>query len=100
MHGGDVLLVVLLLVFGCAAFFFGVICVLCHLFAWMGRGVAGIFHPHRSVGASPRPGLGSRRRKCPNERCRRIEHRAALYCSQCGTPLRRAPAGKSSRAPS
>ncbi len=97
MHGGDVLLVVLLLVFGCAAFFFGVICVFCHLFAWMGRGVAGIFRPHGSVGASARPGLGSRRRKCPNERCRRIEYRDAHYCSQCGTPLRRAPAGGSSR---
>lgn len=86
MHG-DALLIVLLLVFGCAAFLFGVIYLFCQFFAWMGRGLLGMFRPHRPAAPVERRKIGSRPRVCPNERCRKVEYRAARYCSQCGTPL-------------
>jgi hypothetical protein len=86
MHG-DAVLIVLLLVFGCVAFLFGVVYLLCQSFAWVGRGLLGIFRPcRRADEAGPRmPGLRSR--VCPNERCRKVEYRKARFCSQCGTRL-------------
>ncbi len=86
MHG-DVFLILLLLVFGCAAFLFGVIYVICQMFAWLGRGVWGAFRPHHSACACPPPVGSSRPKVCPNERCRKVEHRHARYCSQCGSSL-------------
>ncbi len=84
MHG-DAVLIVLLLVFGCVAFGFGVIYLLCQLLAWVWRGLLGIFRPGRGADeVGPRmPGLRSR--VCPNEHCRKVEYREARFCSQCGT---------------
>lgn len=86
MHG-DVLLVILILVFGCAAFLFGVIYVICQVLAWIGRGLFGIFMPRRSAGE---PGAASGHRGgrvCPRAGCGKVEYRDARYCSQCGMPL-------------
>lgn len=87
MHG-DALVVVLVLVFGCAAFFFGLLYMLCRIVAWFGRGVANVFRPASRLargGSTPRR---SAVRVCPRERCRRVEYRRdARYCSQCGAPL-------------
>ncbi len=88
---GDALLIILLLVFGCAAFFFGVIYCICQLFAWVSRGVWGVFRPRCSSDSAARPAAGSRRRVCPNKRCRKLEYRQARYCSPCGTPFAPAP---------
>ena len=86
MHG-DVLLFILLLVLGCAAFFFGVIYMLCKLIAGIGRGVFGVFKPRSSIEIRGRPMQASRQRACPNGQCRKVEYRDAHYCSQCGTRL-------------
>jgi len=88
MHG-DVAIVVLILVFGCAAFFFGVIYMVGRALAWVGRGV------WRLAGGSPRvtarccgTAPGGATRMCTREGCRRIENRrGARYCSRCGAPL-------------
>jgi hypothetical protein len=92
MHG-DVLLFILLLMFGCAAFFFGVICFLCKLVAWIGRSLFGAFRPRRPLECGCSPADGRRKLVCPNERCRKLEFRDARYCSQCGTRLPSAPKG-------
>lgn len=94
MHG-DALVIVLLLVFGCAAFLFGVIYLLLKLLAALGRGVAGVFRRPSSGNGLGEARVCSRVRVCPRERCRKVEYRDARYCSQCGTPLVVAPpAGK------
>ncbi|MGD2108546.1 MAG: hypothetical protein PVI86_04050 [Phycisphaerae bacterium] len=83
----DVLLLILLVFFGCAAFLFGVIYVICQFVAWIGRGLFGIFIPRRSSSAGDPPPPSRRGRMCPREGCGKIEYRAARYCSQCGMPL-------------
>lgn len=85
---GDFLIVLLLLVVGCAAFLFGVIYVFCQFFARIGRGLMGIIAPGRSGGADGQARRCSRPLVCPNKRCSKIEYRAATFCSQCGARLR------------
>ena len=88
---GDLLFVVLILVLGCAAFFFGVIYILCQGVAWIWNGVAGVFRsPPGSSDASGRRVRRARRGgplTCPRPECGRVERRPARYCSQCGTRL-------------
>jgi len=86
MHG-DVLLVILILIFGCAAFLFGVIYAICQFVAWIARGLFGIFIPRRSAAASDSPTHGRQGRICPREGCGKVEYRNARFCSQCGRPL-------------
>lgn len=86
MHG-DVLLVILILVFGCAAFLFGVIYVICQFVAWIGRALFGIFIPRRSVTTPGSATHNPRGRVCPREGCGKVEHRDARFCSQCGMTL-------------
>ena len=88
MHG-DALLLILVMVFGCAAFFFGVIYLVFRVFAWFGRGFVGVFRT-----APPKEPVGGPHRRrallvCPREECQRVEgRRDARYCSQCGVSLR------------
>jgi len=84
MHG-DLFLVIVILVFGCAAFLFGLVYVLCALFAAMGRGLLGLFRPLGHVGG--RCGITSRPLVCPRANCRKAEYRNARFCSQCGARL-------------
>ena len=87
MHG-DALIIVLVLIFGCAAFFFGLIYAACRLIAWMAGGLWGVFRPKGRRGAVASPVRGGSARSCSRDRCRKVEYRReARYCSQCGAPL-------------
>jgi len=94
---GDILIVLVLLVLGVAAFFFGVIYAVCRALASVGRGIVHWLSP-RSVPSSPplsvstaeRPVRSQGRRTfrvCPREQCRHVERRPARFCSQCGAEL-------------
>jgi len=82
MHG-DLLLVALVLVLGCAAFFVGVIYLACNFFAAIGRSLLGLGR-RRGATAGRCAGRFGRARVCPRERCRKVEYRPARFCSQCG----------------
>lgn len=89
MHG-EILLVVLILTIGCAAFFFSMIYLLGRFFAFLGRGLVGVFSP-RAAARHRRLASGGAFRICPREQCRKIERRPARFCSQCGARLSEAP---------
>jgi len=78
----EVVVVLAILVFGCAAFLLGMIYLVCQAFGLVWRGVVGLVQPARK--GRPR---GRTVWICPSERCRRVEHRDARFCSQCGTRL-------------
>lgn len=92
MHG-DLLLVALVLVLGCAAFFVGVIYLACSFLAFIGRSLLGLARPRGTASGRCATGLG-RGRICPCERCRKVEHRAARFCSQCGARFSDAGGGR------
>ena len=84
MHG-DALLLIFAMIFGCAAFLFGVIYLICRMLGWVGRGFAGIFRPGAAAAERRMTSEGPRGRVCPREECRRVESRLdARYCSRCG----------------
>ena len=87
MHGADVLLFILLMVFGWAACLFGVIYMLCRFVGWVARRVFSVSGKDTMVEAGCMCARGSRQRVCPNRQCRKVEYRDAHYCSQCGTQL-------------
>ena len=84
----DALVIILVLVLGCAAFIFGVISLAWQALAWVGRGALGTVRPRRG-GNTPPAGMTVRGgRVCPRPECRRVEkRREARYCSQCGSPM-------------
>jgi len=94
---GDILIVLVLLVLGVAAFFFGVIYAVCRALASVWHGIVhllsprGVPHaPQGSVLPTERPARsqGTRTfRVCPREQCRHVERRPARFCSQCGAKL-------------
>lgn len=87
MHA-DALVIVLVLVFGCAAFLFGVICLIWRAMVWVGRGVLSIGRPSSGRGVRAPARMAPAVRICPRELCRRVEYRReACYCSQCGSPM-------------
>ena len=86
MHG-EVLLVILILVFGWAACLFGIIYFVLKFVSLLGRKVFGVFKPDPLTPAAERSMVGARRRICPRELCRKVEYRDARYCSQCGAQL-------------
>jgi hypothetical protein len=88
---GDVVVIVLLLVCGCAAFLFGAIYLVCQLFIGLGRGLMSVVTPGKQRGASTVAARPGRALACPNSHCRKIERRPAQYCSQCGTSLSDSP---------
>lgn len=90
MHG-DVVVIVLLLVCGCAAFLFGVIYLACQLFLGIGRGLMSMVSPGRAHRARTGGGRAGPGLACPNPHCRKAERRPARYCSQCGTSLSENP---------
>jgi len=94
---GDILAILVLLVLGVAAFFFGVIYAVCRALAslWRGlmrvatpRGVPGAVRLNTQVAGRSRQASGRRTfRVCPREQCRHVERRPARFCSQCGAEL-------------
>ncbi len=79
---GDALVVILILVLGCAALVFGVLYVIARAFGEVGKGFFAVLRGPRGD-RRPRP----RVRVCSRERCRKTEVRDGRYCSQCGAPL-------------
>lgn len=85
MSGGDLLLVGVVLVLGCAAFFIGVIYLFCSFLTVVGRTMFSFVFPRRQF--APRALLPGRRRNCPNPKCGEVENRAARYCGHCGSEM-------------
>lgn len=86
MHG-DLLLVVLILVFGVAAFLFGLAYVVWCIVGGIGRGMWSLVRPWGRAGKGVRVCAFSRPMLCPRANCRKVEHRNARFCSQCGAQL-------------
>ena len=84
---GDVLLLLLVMVLGCAAFVFGILYLFCHLLGVVGRGIFGIFRRRRACGGQTGQGRVSREIVCPRKECRHVDYRNARFCSQCGQRL-------------
>lgn len=79
------LVVVILLVVGCAAFLLWVLYCMFWVFGKAGGGLL------RLVGLGParwksHPPTGAAQ-VCSNDRCQKVERRQGRYCSQCGAPL-------------
>lgn len=85
MNGGDLLLVGVVLVLGCAAFFVGVIYLFCSFLTVLGRGMMAFVFPNRRTGSQPV--LPGRSGVCPNPKCRAVDRRRARYCGRCGTRM-------------
>lgn len=85
----------LVLLLGCAAFVFSVFLLTWRFLALLGRGLARLFGvscavdnrpaavPHHPV-HTRRWGRAGSVQVCPRPECRKLEHRPARYCSQCG----------------
>ena len=84
---GDLLLVALILVFGVAAFLFGLVYVVWCVVGTVGRGMWSLVRPRRSLGNGVRIRTFGRGVYCPRLNCRKVEYRNARFCSQCGAPL-------------
>lgn len=85
----DLLVIGLVLVFGCAAFLFGILYAIFQLLAGIGKAVWSALFPERKRYAGRAMAAGRKRRICPRPRCRRVEYRDANFCSQCGQRLPR-----------
>lgn len=90
MGGGDFTALILLLLVGFGAFFFGIIWLVWSLFAGMGRGVMNLMRGKpvdRAPRWSPFEKAAGAQRLCPRAECRKVERRPARFCSQCGARL-------------
>lgn len=96
MPGETIVVVVFILVFGCAAFLFGVLYLLYRIVYGAGRyliGCLGLGHGGPSEPAETPP-TGTL--VCPRPQCGKTESRSiARFCSRCGTPLRPSGADES-----
>lgn len=81
----DVIVVLLIVVFGCAAFLFGMFYLVGHIVHSVWRGLVNLVRPGRLT--HQRVTGETVERVCPRKGCRKIEHRDARFCSQCGAPL-------------
>lgn len=81
------LALMLLVVLGCAAFFFCAIYAMIRMAMAVLGGAAQLLRPRAKL---PGQAAGERRERvriCSRPQCRRVEHRRAQFCSQCGAPL-------------
>ena len=83
----DLIVFALILVLGCTACFFGVFYAIFRLIEWSGRGIVGLLRPNRIAHTGLRIGSGRSAGLCPRPQCRKVEVRAARFCSQCGGPM-------------
>ena len=86
MHG-NLVIVVLLVVLGCAALGFGVVYLCFRLVAGLGRGCVRLFRPGSDRSELPSDAEPGHPRMCPNLRCRKIDIRSGRFCSQCGVRI-------------
>ncbi len=95
MPADAVIVVVFMLLVGCAAFLFGILYLLARLIGGVGRcmmRMVGLGRRQNPNGPVPPT---SRIQVCPREHCGEKEYRTeARFCSQCGTPLTGVPAGE------
>lgn len=85
MAADAVIVVVFMLVVGCAAFFFGILYLLGLLIGGVWRCMMRIVRPGPGEAAGTR---ASTMQVCPGEQCRKSEYRSdARFCSRCGTRL-------------
>lgn len=82
----DLLVVFLLVLFGCVAFVLGLGYIICLAIGGAWRGLMRLLLPHGHADPAGRPD-GRRVLVCSRERCRKIEYRNGRYCSRCGAPL-------------
>lgn len=85
MHG-DLLVVGMVLLFGCVAFVFGVIYLTTSVFSFFWRSTIGAFFPKASRRGFMQDAFGGRQ-VCPRPNCRKVEHRGGAFCSQCGARM-------------
>lgn len=92
MPADAVIVVVFVLVVGCAAFLFGILYTVARLIGGALRCMMhGVRPRHRGVKYA-RPATAARVQVCANEQCRKTESRkGARFCSRCGMPLGGAP---------
>ena len=89
---GDPLVVVLILIIGCAAFLFCVLYVFGRMFSIIGQGFMSMFRGGRPP-SEPGGFRAGQVLICSREQCRKTEYRNGRFCSQCGAPLENAPPG-------
>ena len=87
MHA-DLVLVLLVIVFGCAAFLFGLVYIVGSIVGMIGRGFWSFLRPTRRLGG----GCGTRMRVAGGgvrgcSACGNVDPRTARYCARCGSKL-------------
>ncbi len=88
MAGDAVFVIVFVLVFGCAAFLFGILYLVCRLIGGAGRCMIRVLSPPGERVPERPVAPESKGLMCTHGQCRRIEYRSrARFCSQCGAPL-------------
>ena len=88
MPADAVIVVVFMLVVGCAAFLFGILYLIGRLISGVGRCMMRAVRPGRRQNAGTPVARRSRIQVCPREQCQKVENRRdARFCSQCGTRL-------------
>ena len=85
--GADPLLILLILVFGCAAFFLGLLYLIGRVFTTAGRGFRRLVGGRARGANGAQHYCGTRPLACPRASCRNVEHRPATFCSRCGARL-------------
>ena len=85
----DLLVILLVLVLGCAAFVFGLLELLRRMLGFVWRSMNGLLGPRREKRADGEMKGPTRGVVCPRTTCRHVEIRKAVYCSQCGSRLSR-----------
>ena len=87
---GDPVVVVFILIVGCAAFLFCILYMFGRMLGFIGQGFMSLFRGRRLAG--PSGGIpGKKALICSREQCRKIEYRNGRFCSQCGAPLTKPP---------
>ena len=84
MHA-DLLLFLLVMVLGCAAFVFGILYLLCRVIGIVGRSLFGAVRPRPADRSRADQVRGANAMVCPRADCRNVEYRDARFCSHCGT---------------
>lgn len=80
----DLLVFLIVLVFGLAAFILGVIALIWKAVSAVGMSLVRLVTPGRKARAQAVRQAGL---ICRNPHCRKVEYRSARFCSQCGRPL-------------
>lgn len=86
MHA-DLALMLLVLVFGCAAFLFGIVYFVYWMLSTVWGGLVMVATPASKKLSGKSGAASSTGQVCPNRHCRHAERREASYCCRCGARL-------------